>query len=77
MKNIYCITCNTKMVTLKISDIFDKILVFSINCNICRSNDEKISKGKESIEILNILGLIDNMEKYQTNVNYFKDKKNR
>ena len=32
---------------------------------MCGSEDEKIFKEEESIEILKILGLINNIEKYQ------------
>ena len=37
---------------------FSKKTVFSIICNRCKNEDEKIFKEEESIEILNILGLI-------------------
>ena len=37
------------------------MLVLSIICDKCGSNDEKIFKEEESIEILKILGLINNM----------------
>ena len=36
------------------------------------SNDERLFKEEESIEILEILGLIDNMEEYQINIFFFK-----
>ena len=36
-------------------------LVLSIVCDKCHSNDEKMFKEDESIEILNILNLINNM----------------
>ena len=38
------------------------------------SNDEKLFKEEESTEILEILGLIDNMEEYQINIFFFKIK---
>ena len=44
----------------KISYTFDKILLLSSICNKCGSEDEKILKEKKSIEILKILGLINN-----------------
>ena len=44
----------------KISHIFDKKLVLSIIYDKCNSNDEKIFKEEESIEILKILGLVNN-----------------
>ena len=40
---------------LKISNIFDKKLVLSIMCDNSGSKDEKISKEKESFEILKLL----------------------
>ena len=42
-----------------------KTLVLSIVCSKYKYEDEKISKEEESIEILNILGLINNTEEYQ------------
>ena len=63
MKKIYCIKCN-KYSSLKnpnISYIFDKTLVLSIICDKCSSEEENIFKEEESIEILKILGLINNM----------------
>ena len=35
--------------------------VLSIICSKCKNEDEKVFKGKELIEILNILGLIENI----------------
>ena len=43
----------------------EKILVLSIICSKCKSEDEKIFKQEESIEILKVLGLINNIEEYQ------------
>ena len=40
---------------------FLKKTVFSIICNKCKNEDEKIFKEEESIEILKILGLIENI----------------
>ena len=37
-----------------------KTLAFSIICSKCNNEDEKIFIDKESIEILNILGLMEN-----------------
>ena len=39
--------------------------VLSIICSRCKTEDEKIFKKEESIEILKVLGLIDNIEEYQ------------
>ena len=44
----------------EISLIFKKILVLSIFCDKCGSNQGKIFKNEESIEMLKIIGLIDN-----------------
>ena len=43
------------------SYIFKKTLVFSITCSKRKNEDEKIFKEERSIEILKILGLIENM----------------
>ena len=53
-----------------------KTLVFSIICDKCCSEDEKIFEEEESIEILKIIGLINKKKKYQTNI-YFKEKNGR
>ena len=45
----------------KISYILEKTLVFSIICSAFKNEDEEIFKEEESIEILKILGLIDNL----------------
>ena len=36
---------------------------------------KKIFKEEESVEILKIVGLIDNIEKCQININSFKDRR--
>ena len=63
MKKIYYIKCHNyrKLKNLKISYNFDKTLVLSINCDKSINKDEKIFKEEKSIEILKILGLINNM----------------
>ena len=50
----------------EIWDIFDKILV--LTWNKFDTKDEKMFKEKESNRILKILGLINNIEKYQINI---------
>ena len=45
----------------KISYLLEKTLVLSIICSKCKNEDEKIFKEEESIEILKILGLIENI----------------
>ena len=49
----------------KISYICHKTLLLSSICNKCRGEDEKVSMEQESTEILKILGLNNNIEKYQ------------
>ena len=63
MKKIYCTKCKKykEFKKPKISYICDRILPFSSICKKCRSEDEKIFKEEESIEILKIIGLINNM----------------
>ena len=55
----YCIVCGKYKKKLK------KILVLSIVCSKCDSKDENIFKEQESIVILKVFGLINNIEKYQ------------
>ena len=40
---------------------FEKTLILSIINSKCKSEDEKILKEEESIEILKILGLVENI----------------
>ena len=61
-KNIALSVISTE--NLKVSSIFDKILILSIICDNCRSKDEKTFKEERSIEI----GLFDNMNEHQTNI---------
>ena len=63
MKKLYCVKCNKyrKLKNPRISYIFDETLSLSTICDKCSSNDEKIFKEQESIEILRILSLINNM----------------
>ena len=63
MKTLYCATCGKyrKFGKSKISCILKKELVLSIICSKCKNKDEKIFKEEESIEILKILGLIENI----------------
>ena len=67
MKKIYCLICGKyiKFEKSKISHLLEKTLVRSIICSKCKNEDEEIFKEEESIEILKILGLINNIEKYQ------------
>ena len=45
----------------KISYILRKTLALSFTCSKCKNEDKKIFKEEESIEILKILGLIENI----------------
>ena len=67
MKKIYCIICE-KYRKFKNPEIciFEKTLVLSIICIKFCSEDEKVFKEEQSIEILKILDL-------SKNVNYFKN----
>ena len=44
-----------------ISNIFEKTSVISIICNKCKNEDKRIFKEQESIKILKIPGLIENI----------------
>ena len=58
MKQIYCVICGKyrKFRKPKISYILEKTLVLSIICGKGKNEDEKIFKGKDSVEILKIIG---------------------
>ena len=59
MRRIYCINCKNyeEFKKPRISYICYKTLLLGSNCNKCGSEDEKIFKEEESIEILKSLGL--------------------
>ena len=59
---MYCIKCNKnrKLKKSKMHCIWIKRLIFSMICNISDLNVEKIFKEEEPIEVLKILGLINN-----------------
>ena len=63
MKKLSCVICGQyrKFEKPKISYLLGKTLAFSIICNKCKNEDERILKAEESIEILNILGLTENI----------------
>ena len=46
----------------------EKTLVLSIVCSKCKTEDEKLFKGEESIDILWILGLFKNIYSYFKNM---------
>ena len=67
MKKLYCVICGKyrKIEKPKMPYFFEKkTFVLSIICNIS-INQEWRFKEEEPIEILKILGLISNKEKYQ------------
>ena len=63
MKNLYCIIYGKyrKFEKRKILYPLEKTLVLSIICSKCKNGDEKILREEESIEILKVLGLIENI----------------
>ena len=67
MKKLHFIICgkHRKFEKPKISYLLEKALVLYIIFSKCKNEDEKIFKEEESIEILKILGLINNIEKCQ------------
>ena len=68
MKKLYWLTCGKyrKFEKPKISYLLEKALFLSIICSKCKNEGEKVFKEEESIEILKILGLLNNIEKYQS-----------
>ena len=63
MKKLFCVICGKyrKFEKLKISYLLEKTLVLSIICSKCKNEDEKIFNEENSIEILKILSLIENV----------------
>ena len=63
MNKLCCVTCgkNKKFEKRKMLYLLEKTLVLSIICNKCKNEDEKLFKEEESIEMLKILGLIENI----------------
>ena len=63
MKKFFYVICGKyrKFKKPKISYLLEKTLVLSIICSERKNKDEKLFKGEESIEILKILGLIENI----------------
>ena len=63
MKKIYCFICDKyrKFEKPKISYLLEKTLVLSVIFRKCKNEDEKLFKEEYSIEILQILGLIENI----------------
>ena len=67
MRKILCIKSKKykKIINPKLSYICYKTLLLSSVCNKCKSEDEKIFVEQESIEMLKVLDLINNIEKYK------------
>ena len=63
MKKLYCIISGKyrNFEKPKISYLLQKRLVLSIICSKCKNKDEKLFTEEESIELLKILGLIENI----------------
>ena len=76
MKKLYCIICGKyrKFQKPKITYTLEKTLVLSIICIKCKNENEEIFKEEESIEILKILGLIQN-GLIDYNIYIYKNKK--
>ena len=55
---------------LKYHTFLEKTLVLSFICSKCNNEDQKIIENEESIEILKVLGLINNIEDYQNIQSY-------
>ena len=75
MKKLYCIISGKywKFEKPKKSYFLEKTLILSIICSKCQKEGEKIFKEEESIEILKILVLINNIE-YQKIYNHGRRK---
>ena len=63
MKKLYCVICGRyrKSEKPKISNSFEKRLVLSIICSKCIKENKKIFKEEESVEMLKIFSLIENI----------------
>ena len=63
MENLYCLiySHDKKFEKPKVSYLLEKTLFLSIICSKCMNEDEKLFIKDESIEILKILGLIENI----------------
>ena len=67
MSKIFCIKCKKykKFIKPNTSYICYNTLLLSSICSKCGSEDEKVFMEKESVEILKVIGLINNIKKYQ------------
>ena len=62
MKKLYCVICSKyrKFEKPKKSNLLEKT-VLSIICNKCKNEEEEVFPEEDSIEVLKILGLIENI----------------
>ena len=75
MKNNICICDKYRQFEKpNLSYLLEQILFLSVIWSKCKKKDEKIFKEEESIEMLKILGLINNIEKYQEIYNHARRK---
>ena len=60
---MYCVICSKhrKFEKPKISYLSERTLVLSIICSKCKNKEEKLFKEEDSIEVLKIIGLTENM----------------
>ena len=63
MKKLYCVICGKyrKFEKSKISHLLEKTLVLSITFSKCKNENEKMFKEEETIKILKILCVIENI----------------
>ena len=63
MKKLYCVICGKYKIFEKsrISYLLEKTSVLSTICSKCENEYENLFKKEESIEILKVLGLIENV----------------
>ena len=63
MKKLYCVICGKYKKFEKLSYLLEKKKsVLFIICSKCKNEEEKICKEEQLIEILKILGLIENIQ---------------
>ena len=63
MEKLYCVICGKygNFEKPKMSYLLEKTWVLSSICSKCQNKDKKLFKEEESIEILKVLGLIENI----------------
>ena len=63
MSKLYCVICGKyrKFEKSKVSYLLEKTLVLSIICSMDKNEDDQLFKEEESITILKVLGLIENI----------------